>query len=150
MTSLWKVWLKIVLICICRLPQLTVAIELVNEISRQLTDRKNEAVSEISNTFEELEKALTQRKTALITDLENICSTKQKVKRLLLKSIVHPTFLILPLFTHPHILSNPYAIMWMHNCNCVDCCCRCCRPSSLHYCKGRRTSRAVAASQSRH
>ncbi|XP_048017838.1 tripartite motif-containing protein 3 [Megalobrama amblycephala] len=62
-----------------RLPQLTAALELVNEISRQLTDRKNEAVTEISNTFEELEKALHQRKTALITDLENICSTKQKV-----------------------------------------------------------------------
>uniref|UniRef100_A0A9J7XTX8 RING-type E3 ubiquitin transferase n=2 Tax=Cyprinus carpio TaxID=7962 RepID=A0A9J7XTX8_CYPCA len=62
-----------------RLPQLTAAIELVNEISKQLTDRKNEAVTEISNTFEELEKALHQRKTALITDLENICSTKQKV-----------------------------------------------------------------------
>lgn len=66
--------------CIRRLPQLTAALELVNEISRQLTDRKNEAVTEISNTFEELEKALHQRKTALITDLENICSTKQKVK----------------------------------------------------------------------
>ncbi|XP_016424246.1 tripartite motif-containing protein 3-like [Sinocyclocheilus rhinocerous] len=62
-----------------RLPQLTAAIELVNEISKQLTDRKNEAVTEISNTFEELEKALHQRKTTLITDLENICSTKQKV-----------------------------------------------------------------------
>ncbi len=70
--------------CIRRLPQLTAAIELVNEISKQLTDRKNEAVTEISNTFEELEKALHQRKTTLITDLENICSTKQKVKRLLL------------------------------------------------------------------
>lgn len=68
--------------CIRRLPQLTAALELVNEISRQLTDRKNEAVTEISNTFEELEKALHQRKTALITDLENICSTKQKVKSL--------------------------------------------------------------------
>lgn len=65
-----------------RLPQLTGAIELVNEISRQLTDRKNEAVTEISNTFEELEKALHQRKTALITDLENICTTKQKVRQL--------------------------------------------------------------------
>ncbi|XP_073674344.1 tripartite motif-containing protein 3 [Garra rufa] len=62
-----------------RLPQLTAAIELVNEISKQLTERKNEAVTEISNTFEELEKALHQRKTALITDLENICGTKQKV-----------------------------------------------------------------------
>ncbi len=63
----------------CRLPQLTAAIELVSEISRQLNDRKNEAVAEITSTFEELERALHQRKTALITDLENICSTKQKV-----------------------------------------------------------------------
>lgn len=65
-----------------RLPQLTAAIDLVNEISKQLTDRKNEAVSEISNTFDELEKALHQRKTALITEVENICSTKQKVRSL--------------------------------------------------------------------
>uniref|UniRef100_A0A673BBZ6 RING-type E3 ubiquitin transferase n=1 Tax=Sphaeramia orbicularis TaxID=375764 RepID=A0A673BBZ6_9TELE len=62
-----------------RLPQLTAAIDLVTEISRQLNERKNEAVTEISNTFEELERALHQRKTALITDLENICSAKQKV-----------------------------------------------------------------------
>ena len=58
------------------------AIELVNEISKQLTDRKNEAVTDISNTFDELEKALHLRKTALITDVENICSTKQKVRTL--------------------------------------------------------------------
>lgn len=63
----------------CRLPQLTAAIELVTEISRQLNERKTEAVAEIASTFEELERALHQRKTALITDLENICSTKQKV-----------------------------------------------------------------------
>lgn len=63
----------------CRLPQLTAAIELVSEISRQLNERKNEAVAEITSTFEELERVLHQRKTALITDLENICSTKQKV-----------------------------------------------------------------------
>ena len=63
----------------CRLPQLTASIELVSEISRQLNERKNEAVAEITSTFEELERALHQRKTALITDLENICSTKQKV-----------------------------------------------------------------------
>jgi len=62
-----------------RLPQLTAAIELVNDISKQLTERKNEAVTEISNTFDELERALHQRKTALITEVENICSTKQKV-----------------------------------------------------------------------
>ncbi|XP_052472275.1 tripartite motif-containing protein 3 isoform X2 [Carassius gibelio] len=71
-----------------RLPQLTAAIELVNEISKQLTDRKNEAVTEISNTFEELEKALHQRKTALITDLENICSTKQKVLQAQLNALL--------------------------------------------------------------
>lgn len=62
-----------------RLPQLTAAIELVNEISKQLSDRKNQAVMEISHTFDELEKALHQRKTALITEVENICNTKQKV-----------------------------------------------------------------------
>ncbi|TWW74633.1 RING finger protein 22 [Takifugu flavidus] len=61
-----------------RLPQLTAAIELVSEISRQLNDRKSEAVAEISGTFEELERALHQRKTALVTDLENICTAKQK------------------------------------------------------------------------
>lgn len=58
------------------------AIELVNEISKQLTERKNQAVTEISNTFDELEKALHQRKTALITEVENICTTKQKVRGL--------------------------------------------------------------------
>uniref|UniRef100_A0A3Q1CE32 RING-type E3 ubiquitin transferase n=1 Tax=Amphiprion ocellaris TaxID=80972 RepID=A0A3Q1CE32_AMPOC len=71
-----------------RLPQLTAAIELVNEISKQLTDRKNEAVTEISNTFDELEKALHQRKTALITEVENICSTKQKVLQAQLTSLL--------------------------------------------------------------
>lgn len=64
-----------------RLPQLTAAIELVTEISRQLMERKTEAVNEISSTFEELERVLHQRKTALITDLENICSSKQKVRK---------------------------------------------------------------------
>ena len=63
-----------------RLPQLTAAIELVNEISKQLTERKNEAVGEITCTFEELERALHLRKTALITDLESICNAKQKVR----------------------------------------------------------------------
>ncbi|XP_062872940.1 tripartite motif-containing protein 3 isoform X2 [Trichomycterus rosablanca] len=62
-----------------RLPQLTAAIDAVNEISRQLAERKCEAVTEISSTFEELEKALHQRKNALVTDVENICNTKQKV-----------------------------------------------------------------------
>uniref|UniRef100_A0A8B9J7L0 RING-type E3 ubiquitin transferase n=1 Tax=Astyanax mexicanus TaxID=7994 RepID=A0A8B9J7L0_ASTMX len=70
-----------------RLPQLTVAIELVSEISRQLTERKNESVNEISCTFEELERALHQRKAALIADLENICSTKQKVLQAQLSSL---------------------------------------------------------------
>ncbi|KAK1168076.1 tripartite motif-containing protein 3-like isoform X1 [Acipenser oxyrinchus oxyrinchus] len=71
-----------------RLPQLTAAIELVNEISKQLTERKNEAVSEISSTFEELERALHLRKSALISDLENICSTKQKVLQSQLASLL--------------------------------------------------------------
>ncbi|XP_076832859.1 tripartite motif-containing protein 3 [Brachyhypopomus gauderio] len=62
-----------------RLPQLTAAIDLVNEISRQLAERKTEAISEITSTFEELERALHHRKSTLITDLENICSSKQKV-----------------------------------------------------------------------
>ncbi|XP_060765411.1 tripartite motif-containing protein 3b isoform X2 [Neoarius graeffei] len=70
-----------------RLPQLTVAIELVNEISRQLMERKTEAVNEISCTFEELERVLHQRKTALITDLENIYSSKQKVLQSQLSSL---------------------------------------------------------------
>ncbi|XP_030632631.1 tripartite motif-containing protein 3 isoform X2 [Chanos chanos] len=64
-----------------RLPQLTTAITQVEEISKQLIERKTEAVTQINSTFEELERALHQRKTALITDLENICSGKQKVLR---------------------------------------------------------------------
>uniref|UniRef100_A0A3B4Y8U2 RING-type E3 ubiquitin transferase n=1 Tax=Seriola lalandi dorsalis TaxID=1841481 RepID=A0A3B4Y8U2_SERLL len=71
-----------------RLPQLTAAIELVSEISRQLNDRKNEAVAEITSTFEELERALHQRKSALITDLESICSAKQKVLQTQLSSLL--------------------------------------------------------------
>uniref|UniRef100_A0A8C6NW93 RING-type E3 ubiquitin transferase n=2 Tax=Nothobranchius TaxID=28779 RepID=A0A8C6NW93_NOTFU len=71
-----------------RLPQLTTAIELVNEITKQLTDRKNDAVTEISNTFDELEKTLNQRKTALITEVENICSGKQKVLQTQLSSLL--------------------------------------------------------------
>lgn len=39
-------------------------------------------MTEISNTFDELEKALHQRKNALITEVENICTTKQKVRDL--------------------------------------------------------------------
>uniref|UniRef100_A0A8D0A2T5 RING-type E3 ubiquitin transferase n=1 Tax=Sander lucioperca TaxID=283035 RepID=A0A8D0A2T5_SANLU len=71
-----------------RLPQLTISIELVSEISRQLNEGKNKAVAEITSTFEELERALHQRKTALITDLENICSTKQKVLQAQLSSLL--------------------------------------------------------------
>ncbi|XP_058490312.1 tripartite motif-containing protein 3-like isoform X2 [Solea solea] len=71
-----------------RLPQLTAAIELVNEISKQLSERKNDAVSEISSTFDELEKALHQRKTALINEVENICGTKQKVLQTQLTSLL--------------------------------------------------------------
>ncbi|XP_076130935.1 tripartite motif-containing protein 3b isoform X1 [Alosa pseudoharengus] len=71
-----------------RLPQLTAAIELVSEISKQLTERKNEAVTEINATFEELERALQQRKSALITDLENICNAKQKVLQAQLSSLL--------------------------------------------------------------
>ncbi|XP_029704842.1 tripartite motif-containing protein 3-like isoform X1 [Takifugu rubripes] len=71
-----------------RLPQLTAAIELVSEISRQLNDRKSEAVAEISGTFDELERALHQRKTALVTDLENICTAKQKVLQAQLSALL--------------------------------------------------------------
>ncbi|KAJ8368548.1 hypothetical protein SKAU_G00085760 [Synaphobranchus kaupii] len=71
-----------------RLPQLTAAIELVNEISKQLMERKNEAVSEINCTFEELERALNLRKSALITDLESICNAKQKVLQAQLASLL--------------------------------------------------------------
>uniref|UniRef100_A0A3P8V843 RING-type E3 ubiquitin transferase n=1 Tax=Cynoglossus semilaevis TaxID=244447 RepID=A0A3P8V843_CYNSE len=71
-----------------RLPQLTAAIGHVNEISKQLSERKNEAVTEISSTFDELEKALHQRKTALITEVENICSNKQKVLQAQLTSLL--------------------------------------------------------------
>ncbi|KAM9788466.1 tripartite motif-containing protein 3b [Neosynchiropus ocellatus] len=71
-----------------RLPQLTAAVELVSEISRQLSDRKNDAVSEITRTFEELERALHHRKTALVSDLENICSTKQRVLQAQLSALL--------------------------------------------------------------
>ncbi|XP_030217335.1 tripartite motif-containing protein 3b isoform X2 [Gadus morhua] len=71
-----------------RLPQLTAAIELVTEISRQLTEGKNQAVAGISSTFDDLERALQQRKNALITDLENICSSKQKVLQAQLTSLL--------------------------------------------------------------
>lgn len=74
----------------------------MNEISKQLTERKNQAVTEISNTFDELEKALHQRKTALITEVENICTTKQKVSGLffpLLNGRTENVFALTPL-TH--------------------------------------------------
>ncbi|NXS70860.1 TRIM3 protein, partial [Pandion haliaetus] len=45
----------------------------------QLVERKNEAVSEIGSTFEELETALRQRKGLLVRDLEATCGAKQKV-----------------------------------------------------------------------
>lgn len=93
----------------CRLPQLTAAIELVSEISRQLNERKSEAVAEITSTFEELERALHQRKTALITDLENICSTKQKVSSV---SHVH----IYSTCAQPGALASLHAHWQMHKC----------------------------------
>ncbi|NXN73687.1 TRIM3 protein, partial [Himantopus himantopus] len=62
-----------------RLPQLAAAIGLVSEIGQQLVERKNEAVSEIGSTFEELETALRQRKGLLVRDLEATCGAKQKV-----------------------------------------------------------------------
>uniref|UniRef100_A0A8C5GW96 RING-type E3 ubiquitin transferase n=1 Tax=Gouania willdenowi TaxID=441366 RepID=A0A8C5GW96_GOUWI len=46
------------------------ALTLVSEISRQLNERKNDAITEITT------------QNGLITDLENICSTKQKVPAL--------------------------------------------------------------------
>lgn len=80
-----------------RLPQLAAAIGLVSEISQQLVERKNEAVSEIGSTFEELETALRQRKGLLVRDLEATCGAKQKV--------TPPTPLcpgtIVPLCRHP-------------------------------------------------
>lgn len=63
----------------CRIPQLTTAIDLVGEISRQLSERKSAAVNEICTTFEELERALQQRKNSLLQDLDTISVGKQKV-----------------------------------------------------------------------
>ncbi|KAM9292243.1 tripartite motif-containing protein 3 isoform 2-T2 [Gastrophryne carolinensis] len=62
-----------------RIPQLTSAIDLVTDISRQLSERKSAAVTEICTTFEELERALQQRKSALLHDLEATSVSKQKV-----------------------------------------------------------------------
>ncbi|XP_064361407.1 tripartite motif-containing protein 3 isoform X2 [Dromaius novaehollandiae] len=70
-----------------RLPQLAAAIGLVTEISKQLVDRKNEAVCEIGSTFEELEKALRQRKALLVRDLEATCGAKQKVLQAQLEAL---------------------------------------------------------------
>lgn len=67
-------------LCPSRLPQLGVAIGLVSEISQQLVERKNDAVSEIGSSFAELEKALQQRKGLLVRDLEALCGAKQKVR----------------------------------------------------------------------
>ncbi|MBN3290966.1 TRIM3 protein, partial [Polypterus senegalus] len=84
-----KAALKNQLDAICsRLPQLTAAIELVNKISKQLAERKNEAVMEINSTFEELERVLHDRKNTLINDLENIFSAKQKVLHTQLTSLL--------------------------------------------------------------
>ncbi|XP_051934391.1 tripartite motif-containing protein 3-like [Hippocampus zosterae] len=71
-----------------RLPQLAAAIELVNEISKQLTERKHGAVTEINATFDELEKALRQRKSALVAEVDNICGAKQKVLQAQLTSLL--------------------------------------------------------------
>ncbi|XP_067420725.1 tripartite motif-containing protein 3 isoform X2 [Emydura macquarii macquarii] len=62
-----------------RLPQLTAAMGLVTEISKQLVERKNEAVGEIGSSFAALEQALQQRKGLLVRDLEAACGAKQKV-----------------------------------------------------------------------
>ncbi|CAJ0939456.1 unnamed protein product [Ranitomeya imitator] len=70
-----------------RIPQLTSAIDLVGEISRQLSERKNAAVNEICATFEELERALQQRKNALLQDLDAISVSKQKVLQVQLSSL---------------------------------------------------------------
>lgn len=126
----------------CRLPQLTAAIELVTEISRQLNERKMEAVVEITRTFEELERALHQRKTALVTEMENICSTKQKVggaRRLFFAAAAAAALWILMSGQSPCQLNGFHFPE-----------CRSCRPSWLHSCRGRSTSRAAAASRSRH
>ncbi|CAM9602170.1 unnamed protein product [Bubo scandiacus] len=61
-----------------RLPQLAAAVGLVSEISQQLAERKDQAVSEIGGTFEELEAALRQRRGVLVRDLEATCGAKQK------------------------------------------------------------------------
>ncbi|XP_077447858.1 tripartite motif-containing protein 3-like isoform X2 [Stigmatopora argus] len=62
-----------------RLPQLTAAVDLVGEISRQLTERRDRAAAEIGAAFQELEGALERRKAALLADLESVCGAKQKV-----------------------------------------------------------------------
>ncbi|XP_051882407.1 tripartite motif-containing protein 2-like isoform X2 [Pristis pectinata] len=71
-----------------RLPQLSAAIGLIHKICQQLTEHKDEAVGEVSRTFEELEQLLRQRKASLIQGLENICSSKQKVLQTQLQHLV--------------------------------------------------------------
>ncbi|XP_065690370.2 tripartite motif-containing protein 3 isoform X2 [Patagioenas fasciata] len=71
----------------CRLPQLAAAAALVSEISRQLGERKDEAVAEIGSTFEELEAALRQRRGLLVRDLEAACGAKQKVLQAQLEAL---------------------------------------------------------------
>ncbi|NXH17454.1 TRIM3 protein, partial [Bucco capensis] len=70
-----------------RLPQLSAAIGLVSEISRQLGERKAEVVAEIGATFEELEVALRQRRGVLLRDLEATCAAKQKVLQAQLETL---------------------------------------------------------------
>ncbi|XP_077596175.1 tripartite motif-containing protein 3-like isoform X2 [Stigmatopora nigra] len=62
-----------------RLPQLTAAVDLVEHISRQLTERRDRAAAQIDAAFRELEGALEGRKAALLADLEGVCGAKQKV-----------------------------------------------------------------------
>lgn len=137
---------------LCRLPQLTAAIELVTEISRQLNERKMEAVAEITRTFEELERALHQRKTALVTEMENICGTKQKVGGARCLFFFACAF---PFNVSCRVRSAGTSAEWFpfspSHCflsfHLPEC--RSCRPSWPRSCKARSTSRAAAASQSR-
>ncbi|XP_059819478.1 tripartite motif-containing protein 2-like isoform X1 [Hypanus sabinus] len=71
-----------------RLPQLNAAIELIDGICRQLTVNKDEAVGQVSRTFEELEQTLQQRKAGLVQGLESVCSSKQEVLRRQLQQLI--------------------------------------------------------------
>lgn len=126
----------------CRLPQLTAAIELVTEISRQLNERKMEAVAEITRTFEELEQALHQRKTSLVTEMENICGTKQKVIWSFGFNFSCVWSADLPAVWFPFSRSHCFLSFHLPEC-------RSCRPSWPRSCRARSTSRAAAASRSR-